>query len=87
MSYAIPIAIQNISWRYYVINCLWNVPIFVVIWWLFPETKGKTLEEIDSIFEGSTAESLKQVIEGLEDPSIRDDYQGVRSKAPKDPQG
>ncbi|KAK1469601.1 hypothetical protein CMEL01_01368 [Colletotrichum melonis] len=87
MSYAIPLAIQNISWRYYIINCLWNVPIFVVIWWLFPETKGKTLEEIDSIFDGSTAEPSKQVIEGVEDHLMGDVYRGVGSKAPKDPHG
>ncbi|KAF4487531.1 High-affinity glucose transporter [Colletotrichum fructicola Nara gc5] len=86
LSYAIPLAIQNLSWRYYILNCLWNVPIFVVIWWLFPETKGKTLEEIDSIFDGSAAKSSLQVIEGLPDPFIEGGHHEVKLKELKDSQ-
>jgi hypothetical protein len=56
MTYTMPIAVANISWKYYVINACWNVPMIGVIWWLFPETKGKTLEEIDTLFEGSAAD-------------------------------
>ncbi|KAK1846605.1 hypothetical protein CCHR01_10768 [Colletotrichum chrysophilum] len=84
LSYAIPLAIQNLSWRYYIVNYLWNVPIFVVIWWLFPETKGKTLEEIDSIFDGSSAKSSLPVIEGLPDPSIEGGHYEVKLKEFKD---
>ncbi|KAL3300728.1 hexose transporter [Colletotrichum asianum] len=84
LSYAIPFAIQNLSWRYYILNCLWNVPIFVVICWLFPETKGRTLEEINSIFDGSIAKSSLQVIEGQPDPFIEDGHHEVRLKELKD---
>ncbi|KAI8304583.1 hypothetical protein K4K61_006049 [Colletotrichum sp. SAR11_59] len=84
LSYAIPFASQNLSWRYYILNCLWNVPIFVVICWLFPETKGRTLEEINSIFDGSIAKSSLQVIEGQPDPFIEDGHHEVRLKELKD---
>ena len=51
--YTLPIAIANISWRYYAIVSGWNVIIIVVMWLLFVETNGKTLEEVDEIFEGA----------------------------------
>ena len=66
MTYCMPLAVANISWKYYIINGVWNIPMVAVIWWMFPETKGKTLEEIDSIFEGDTSRSWLQVIDGAE---------------------
>lgn len=49
--YTIPIAIDTIGWRYYAINAAWNVVISVIIWWVFVETNGYALEEVDKIFD------------------------------------
>lgn len=51
--YTTPIAIKNISWRYYAINAGWNVAIVIFVQWLFVNTVGKTLEEVDEIFDGA----------------------------------
>jgi MFS family permease len=48
-----PIAMANIGWKYYIVFCVIDVLFFVAVWFLFPETKGKSLEEIASIFEPS----------------------------------
>ncbi|KAH6952456.1 general substrate transporter [Ilyonectria sp. MPI-CAGE-AT-0026] len=50
--YTAPLAIEKISWRYYAINGGWNFGILVVVVWLFVETKGRTLEEMDELFDG-----------------------------------
>ncbi|KAL6408724.1 putative hexose transporter protein [Ilyonectria robusta] len=50
--YTTPIAISEISWKYYIINACWNVVVIGLIWSLFVETKGMTLEEVDEIFDG-----------------------------------
>ncbi|KAF7133855.1 hypothetical protein CNMCM5793_005267 [Aspergillus hiratsukae] len=45
-----PIAVTKISWRYYFVFtavCLVSIPI---VYFFYPETSGKTLEEIDMIF-------------------------------------
>lgn len=51
--YTAPLAIEAISWRYYIINAAWNVGILAVVIWLFVETKGRTLEEMDELFDGT----------------------------------
>ena len=46
-----PIAMAAIAWRYYIVFCCILAVLLVIIWFLFPETKGRTLEEIRNIFE------------------------------------
>lgn len=50
--YTTPLAIEAIAWRYHAINAGWNVGILAVVIWLFVETKGRTLEEMDELFDG-----------------------------------
>jgi hypothetical protein len=45
-----PIALQNIGYRFYIILACFNATIAVMIFFWFPETKGKSLEEIDFYF-------------------------------------
>lgn len=51
--YTAPLAIERIAWRYYAINAGWNVGILAIVIWLFPETKGRTLEEMDELFDAT----------------------------------
>ncbi|KAH8809154.1 general substrate transporter [Xylogone sp. PMI_703] len=59
-----PIAFKNIGWRVYIINASWDVVIVALIACFWVETKGKTLEEINTIFDTRARESLSN-IEGV----------------------
>ncbi|KAG0650172.1 Lactose permease [Hyphodiscus hymeniophilus] len=50
--FIMPIGLANIGWRMYMVNASWDIVIagLIAVFWV--ETKGKTLEEIDAIFEG-----------------------------------
>jgi MFS family permease len=50
-----PIAMKNIGWKYYIFYCCLLAVLFAIIWWLFPETKGHSLEEIREVFEGKSS--------------------------------
>lgn len=56
--YCFPIALQTITWRFFIANATWTLAFAVVIWFVVVETKGKTLEEIDEIFEKDAAVTL-----------------------------
>lgn len=47
-----PIAMEAIAWKYYIVFICLLALLVVIIWFLFPETKGHTLEEIRDVFEG-----------------------------------
>ncbi|KAM0326349.1 hypothetical protein ACHAQA_006951 [Verticillium albo-atrum] len=52
-TFAIPYAMEWSSWGFYLITAFWNLLFEVpIIWFYFPATERKTLEEIDVIFEG-----------------------------------
>ncbi|KAM0421014.1 hypothetical protein ACHAPT_011257 [Fusarium lateritium] len=50
--FANPVAMEALGWKYYIVwivmLCVW----LVLVWLLFPETAGRTLEEVSQIFDG-----------------------------------
>jgi hypothetical protein len=60
-SYAWPISIQKITWHTYIIFIVWCAIQTAIFYFFMPETRRRTLEELDEIFEASNPvkESLK----------------------------
>jgi len=46
-----PIGLDNIGWKYYIWYCVWITFEGIVIFLIFPETSGRTLEELTFLFE------------------------------------
>ena len=55
-------AMEDLGWKFYFINAAWNLVFLVSAYFTFVETKGLSLEEIASRFEGSAGE----VVVGVE---------------------
>ncbi|KAL3475183.1 general substrate transporter [Aspergillus californicus] len=54
-AFANPVAMDAISWRYYIVWCCVIGVNFTLIFFFFPETKGRSLEEVAEIFDGPDA--------------------------------
>ncbi|KFY09255.1 hypothetical protein V491_08295 [Pseudogymnoascus sp. VKM F-3775] len=52
--FAWPIALENIGWRTYIVFCIWCAVQATCVYFFIPETKNRTLEELDEIFGSST---------------------------------
>ncbi|RMX88421.1 hypothetical protein D0869_01648, partial [Hortaea werneckii] len=50
-----PVALESISWRYYVVYAVLNVCFIPIVKFLYVETRGRSLEQIDALFEGPVA--------------------------------
>jgi len=50
--FANPVAMEALSWKYYIVWVVMLVVWFTLIWFLFPETSGLTLEEVSQLFDG-----------------------------------
>lgn len=48
--FAYPVALKNIGWKLYIVFVCWCPVQAFVVWLFIPETKNRTLEEIDDIF-------------------------------------
>ncbi|OAQ70922.2 major facilitator superfamily domain, general substrate transporter [Pochonia chlamydosporia 170] len=59
--FVMPIGIENIGWKMYMINGSWDIVTFALIAVFWVETKGKTLEEIDALFEGKKRSNVPNV--------------------------
>ncbi|KAK5940262.1 hypothetical protein PMZ80_007682 [Knufia obscura] len=46
-----PIGLSNVGWRYLIAYCCWLAFEIVFVWFMFPETAGRTLEELAFMFE------------------------------------
>lgn len=60
-TYVPPIAIANVSWRFYIFYILVDACGALVVYLIFVETRGWNLEEIEAIFSSKNPkkESLK----------------------------
>lgn len=50
-----PVGMENLGWKYYIVFCCFLAVFLAVTWFFFPETKGRSLEEIAEIFDGPGA--------------------------------
>jgi sugar porter (SP) family MFS transporter len=50
LAYFVPPAFVNIKWRTYLLFGVFCVAMFVHVFFMFPETAGKTLEEVEAMF-------------------------------------
>jgi sugar porter (SP) family MFS transporter len=56
---AAPVALNSIGWKFYLVLIVPSLCYIVAIYFLFPETKGRTLEEIGALF-GDEANVVSQ---------------------------
>ncbi|KAF9559621.1 hypothetical protein EC968_006521 [Mortierella alpina] len=55
LAYAVPPALQNIQYRTYFIFAAFCVAMTIHVFLMFPETKGRTLEEMDELFNSDVS--------------------------------
>ncbi|KAF5322271.1 hypothetical protein D9619_000128 [Psilocybe cf. subviscida] len=58
-----PIGIANAGWKYYVSYCIFLLFEVIFIFFLFPETSGRSLEELAFLYEGDELQKQKQRVE------------------------
>ncbi|RDW78372.1 general substrate transporter-4 [Coleophoma crateriformis] len=61
--YANPIAVTAIKWKYYIVYDVWIFIELIVVYFLFVETQGSSLEEMAAIIDGEEARDT--IIEGV----------------------
>jgi hypothetical protein len=57
--------LQNISWRYYIIQTVFIAILLVVIWFTFVETQGLTLEEVAVKFDNEEQFEMAIITESM----------------------
>ncbi|PVH99967.1 general substrate transporter [Periconia macrospinosa] len=65
-----PPAFTNLTWRTYIIFAVLNAAIIPTVYFLFPEPKGRSLEEMDVIFASAWADSVSPVKRAKEMPKL-----------------
>jgi hypothetical protein len=55
-----PIAIEHIAWRFFLIFIICDAIFITVVYFVYPETVGKTLEEIAALFGDEVAVDIRE---------------------------
>ncbi|KAG4429042.1 hypothetical protein IFR05_015477 [Cadophora sp. M221] len=61
LAYFVPQAFENIRWKVYIFFGVFCVAMFIHIFFLFPETAQKPLEEVEEIFDDTTPGNIKYI--------------------------
>ncbi|KAF2729713.1 hexose transporter-like protein [Polyplosphaeria fusca] len=81
-----PIGLDNIKWKWLITYCCWLGFECVFVYFMFPETYGRTLEELAFLFEDQTLADeatarVEKQIHHEDNPAIIHATGGVESKA------
>jgi hypothetical protein len=71
-----PVAIDTIGWEYYLVFLIISAIIVPVVWFAYPETMGRSLEELEMMFtEGKSIRAIvKTSRKPLEGGLMPDEY-------------
>jgi len=58
--YVNPIALAKLAWKFYFVYIACLACMIITIYFLFPETKGRTLEEIAVVFDGEKSQTTAE---------------------------
>lgn len=72
-TFVAPIALQNIGYWFYVFFVFWDLFEFAAIYFFFVETKGRTLEELDEVFEAPYPRKASTAKVRIRRARVRDD--------------
>jgi len=72
-----PIGIDAAGWKYYLIYCGWIAFEVVFVYIMFPETSGKTLEELSFLYEDDRREEVPGTSNGEIEPLLRGHWEGA----------
>ncbi|KAH5183599.1 hypothetical protein HBH68_172220 [Parastagonospora nodorum] len=79
-----PIGLDDLGWKYLIVYVVWLLFEVVFIYFLFPETYGKTLEELTFLFESENQgreELAASTAKVVQDPSIAEVHEVGEKKA------
>ena len=62
----------SVGWKFYILFALCGFTNALTIWLILPETKGRTLEEMDALFANSCCKAVWAGIRGKPIPGLRD---------------
>lgn len=90
MTQTAPLAIAAITWKYFIIWLVLDCVYVVIVYFYYPETKNKTLEDLAGVFGDKVAEAweeTKQYVEasGGIQPAALSDEKGNEPQAVKSP--
>ncbi|KAK1579341.1 MFS hexose transporter [Colletotrichum navitas] len=78
-TYVNPLGIAAMSWKFYLFYVGWIIVQFVVVYLVFPETKGPSLEQIALLFDGDDAQVGR--VNAVADKMLDEKGGGVTVKA------
>ena len=61
--YGISIGLQKLGYKIWVVFIVYNCIQLVLAWFIFPETSGLSLEEIDNVFETPGVHPVKMSLD------------------------
>ncbi|KAF5858198.1 hypothetical protein ETB97_004700 [Aspergillus alliaceus] len=65
-----PPAFANLGYKTYIMFAVFNAALIPCVYLFFPETKGRTLEELDLVFASANAEGISPVKQSLKMPKL-----------------